>query len=166
MEYLMLMSIILTLFFGLLFYSASLGKIENDAIKIMIEIASVTVIVVSNVLTIGMTIWDIYTRQKNIGKRAKKDKNDALGQEEEEEVQEENFDFHFVWRKWNVSSSDDSTMTINQILEDLFSLRRVKRKLFLIQRKGRRLAKNAKVMRSIDSNLEMKTSKKKFKFFK
>jgi heme/copper-type cytochrome/quinol oxidase subunit 2 len=164
MEYLMLMSIILTLFFGLLFYSASIGRIENDAIKIMIEIASVTVIIVSNILAIGMTVWDIYTRQKNIGKRAKKDKNDSLNQEEEE-VKEENFDFHFVWRKWNVSSSDDSTMTINQILEDLFSLRRFKRKLFLIQRKGKRLAKNAKVIRNKESS-DVKKSKKKFKFFK
>jgi predicted membrane protein len=96
----MLMSIILTLFFGLLFLSASIGRIENYTIKILIEIASVTVIIVSNVLAIVMTIWDIYTRQKNIGKRKKKRTTEMY----EEKSNVENFDFHFNWKKWNVSS--------------------------------------------------------------
>jgi hypothetical protein len=138
----MLMSIMLTLFFGLLFLSSSIGRIENDVIKILIEIASVTVIILSNVLAITMTIWDIYTRQKNIGKRKKKRMNEM----EYEELSTKEFDFHFNWKKWNVSSSDDSKLTINQILDDLFSLKRLKRKLFLLKRKGKKIATNVKVI--------------------
>jgi hypothetical protein len=139
----MLMSIMLTLFFGLLFLSASNGRIENDAIKIMIEVAPVTVILGSNVIAIGMTIWDIYTSQKNIRKRAKKNKKiEALLQSEQKnEIENDgDYEFHFLWSKWNVSSSDDSKQSINDILDDLFSIKRLQKKLFLIKRKGVKVA--------------------------
>jgi hypothetical protein len=70
----MLLATLFTLFFGLLFLSS---KNIIPEIKIMIEIVSVFVILVSNVLAILMTIWDIYTRRKNIGKRAKKERRGA-----------------------------------------------------------------------------------------
>jgi hypothetical protein len=136
MEYIMLMATIFTLFFGLLFLgSDSLFP----ALRTFVEVLSVTVIIVSNVLVIVMTIWDIYVRQKNIGKRKKKDK---LLNEKNKELEnlEEEFDFHFNWSKWNISSDEDSSLNMNEIIVDLFSIERLKKKLFLINRKGKRVA--------------------------
>jgi hypothetical protein len=71
MEYVMLVATLMTLFFGLLFLTSKFATVE---IRIIIEVISVVIIVVSNVLAVIMTIWDIYTRRKNIGKRSKKEK--------------------------------------------------------------------------------------------
>jgi ABC-type nickel/cobalt efflux system permease component RcnA len=162
MEYLMLMSIVLTLFFGLLFLGASIGRIENEVIKIMIEIVSVTVIIVSNIIVIVMTIWDIYTRRKNIGKRNKKKRRSYDSSSGEHS---HDYDFHFNWKKWNVSSSDDSKLTINQILDDLFSFKRLKRKLFLVQRKGKKIVKNVKVIQKSIKQMEDSNFRKSMRLF-
>jgi hypothetical protein len=74
MEYVMLIATLLTLFFGLLFLTSKFATVE---IRITIEVISVIIIVVSNILAIIMTIWDIYTRRKNIGKRAKREKRNT-----------------------------------------------------------------------------------------
>ena len=142
----MLLATILTLFFGLLFLSA---KFTTNGIKILIEISSVIVIVVSNLLVIIMTIWDIYVRKKNIGKRRKQEKKRAHEIMNVVHLDKE-YNFNFEWRKWDVSTDEDSKLTMNDIIEDLFSFKRLKRKLFLFQRKGKKVAKKVqKVKESI-----------------
>jgi hypothetical protein len=58
--------------------------------------------------------------------------------------------FHYNWRKWNISSDEDSKLTMNQILENLFSFDRIKRKVFLITRKGKRVAKKVKKVKNMN----------------
>eukprot|EP01080_Neovahlkampfia_damariscottae_P003601 gene3602-6336_t len=58
--------------------------------------------------------------------------------------------------KWNISSDEDSKLTMNQILENLFSIERAKRKLYLITRKGKRVAKKVeKVKSAIPANISV-----------
>jgi membrane protein implicated in regulation of membrane protease activity len=138
MEYIMLMATILTLFFGLLFLGSDA---LFPALKTFVEVLSVTVIIVSNVLVIIMTIWDIYVRQKNIGKRKKKERHlNEKNKVTEKLEDEEDYEFHFNWSKWNISSDEDSSLNMNEIIVDLFSFNRLKKKLFLINRKGKRVA--------------------------
>jgi membrane protein implicated in regulation of membrane protease activity len=138
MEYIMLMATILTLFFGLLFLGSDA---LFPALKTFVEVLSVTVIIVSNVLVIIMTIWDIYVRQKNIGKRKKKERLlNEKNKVTEKLEDEEDYEFHFNWSKWNISSDEDSSLNMNEIIVDLFSFNRLKKKLFLINRKGKRVA--------------------------
>jgi len=142
----MLLATLLTLFFGLLFLSS---KFANDTIRIFIEIISVTIIVLSNVIAIFMTIWDIYTRRKNIGKRAKREKRNTLNETKIKHKSDEDFDFHYNWRKWNISSDEDSKLTMNQIFENLLSFERIKRKIYLITRKGKKVAKKVEKVKNV-----------------
>jgi hypothetical protein len=142
----MLMATLFTLFFGLLFLSS---KNIIPEIKIMIEIVSVFVIISSNILAIFMTLWDIYVRRKNIGKRAKKERRDTKVRVILRPSSEDEYDFHYNWRKWNISSDEDSKLTMNEILENLFSFGRIKRKIFLVTRKGKNVAKKMERAKSI-----------------
>jgi uncharacterized pyridoxamine 5'-phosphate oxidase family protein len=65
--------------------------------------------------------------------------------------------FHYNWRKWNISSDEDSTLTMNQILENLFSMERFKRKAYLITRKGKKVAK--KVNKVADITIDIANRK-------
>eukprot|EP01080_Neovahlkampfia_damariscottae_P008579 gene8579-404_t len=148
MEYIMLLATLLTLFFGLLFLSSK--NIERG-IGIFIEIISIGIIVLSNVLAVGMTIWDIYTRRKNIGKRAKKERRNTRNMKARKVIikEDKEYDFHYNWRKWNISSDEDSKLTMNQIFENLFSFGRVKRKVYLISRKGKKVAKKVGKVKNV-----------------
>eukprot|EP01080_Neovahlkampfia_damariscottae_P008905 gene8905-853_t len=137
MEYIMLIATLMTLFFGLLFLSS---RFQTNGIRIFIEIVSFAIIVSSNILAIIMTFWDIYTRRKNIGKRAKKEKRDTKNLSFKTPKEKE-YDFHYNWRKWDVSSEEDSKLTMNQIFENLLSFKRFQRKGYLIIRKGKRVGK-------------------------
>lgn len=102
-------------------------------------------------------MWDANTRKKNDKKRLKKKKKEIEKLIEERRDQGVRFDDLLEIKKTlydengNVifktpffdlsseSSEDEKTKTLNDILEDLFSWTRIRRKLFLVNRKRKRV---------------------------
>jgi hypothetical protein len=156
MQYIVLMSTFLTLVFGFLFYA---NQFPSEGWKVFAIILCLGIIILSNVLTVSMTLWDVYTRFKNIKKRRKqKKKTEALEKALDDKRQlmfdelhgmrmisqktnipfKTEFNFKLEWNEAD-ESSEDELNSMNDILSNLFSLRRVKRKVYLVNRKRQKI---------------------------
>eukprot|EP01080_Neovahlkampfia_damariscottae_P005984 gene5984-9983_t len=138
MEYLMLISAIFTYFFSLLFFT---NKFPNDTIKVLILICCIACVIICNVILVAMTVWDIYTRKKNSNKRKKRREKLGLDVVEKKFLEDGEFDFHYNFSESNVSSDEKENLSMNEIWNDLFSTRRIRRKIFLVDRKRKRISK-------------------------
>ena len=154
----MLLATIFTLLFGLLFLRS---QNTADGIKVIIEISSVFVIVSSNLLVIVMTIWDIFVRRKNIGKRKKNAKIIRSRIQIPVFNEGDEYDFKYESRKWNVSSAEDSTLNMNEIIEDLFSFERLKRKLISFENKRKKVTTKVKQVKETISFDKKKVEEKR-----
>ena len=134
----MLISAIITYFFALLFLS---NKFPTNGIRVLLLIICIFCVISCNLILIGMTIWDIYTRKKNANKRKKRNKKLGLEKKEIKFLEDGEYDFHYKFRELNVSSEENVNYTMNEIWMDLFSTKRIRRKLFLVDRKRKRISK-------------------------
>ena len=80
-----------------------------------------------------MTIWDIFVRRKNISRRKKEEKIKSRS------IEEYNFKYEFT--KWNVSSDENSTLNMNEIIQDSFSIESLKKKSSLVQKTVQKVKK-------------------------
>ena len=109
-----------------------------------------------NTLTCNTVVWDTNTRKKNEGKRNKHKKKKLAAMIEERIEQGLPYDdllkpkktrydqdgqviFSTPFFDESSESDEDHPSTLNQILANLFSMRRLQRKLFLVNRKRQRI---------------------------
>ena len=165
MEYVTILATILTLFCGLLFY---VEKFPNLIVEQMIQAVAIIVMITATIFVILMVIWDYQTRRKKDAKKLKRRVKDLLAELSEKQRKGEptevlELKFKYLKTKFddqgNVlfvppfyhdipESDEESVRNINEIIEKLFTLKRLKRKLFLVDRKRRRVqASLSKVVR-------------------
>jgi uncharacterized membrane protein (DUF106 family) len=169
MDYFILMSTLMTLFAGLLLFVVGRDGGANLVIdpglksflNAFLPVITVMLIIGSNVVVISMFLFDVYVRRKKAKKRAKrKQKTAKEAQEHEQKLTdvlddlhgnamknnnadvpwETEHDFKFTLNFEEGSEPEDASKSMNEILGDVLSLKRVKRKAFLISRAGKRAA--------------------------
>lgn len=170
MEYFVLLVTVITMFFGLLFYSQQISGNYTSSFKDFLTTITMIVIISSNILVILMVVYDIFVRRKK-DKKKEKAKKKALEEIKEDTLKQQNvFDeLHGVriidlekmemeslpWDqefKFKISLeeeiiSEDETSTLNDILFDLFSWKRLKKKLYLLDKKRQKT--QSKVMKLV-----------------
>jgi hypothetical protein len=155
MEYIMLITAINTFFYALLFLS---NKFPTEGVRVLIIILCVSVVILGNIILIGMMIWDVYTRQKNISKRKKIRRNQLEKHQLKVPMLEDGeYDFHYNYRELDVSSEDVENLTMNQIWNELFSLKRFRRKTRFIKKKTRDInRKVSTIVKEVDEKRKTK----------
>lgn len=166
MEYFILMATLILLCCGLMF-AIPAEKFPSAGFRKFIDVLSIIIIISSTVFVVGMIIWDAQTRKKNDKKKTKMKKrelaeliakrtmaglpiDDLLYQKKTKYDENRNVLFVPPFFVNDTSESEtDSKETLNQILENLFSLRRLKRKIFLVNRKRKRIQDKVKKTASI-----------------
>lgn len=93
-------------------------------------------------------MWDIQTRKKK-DKSKKKRKEEIRNEKKEELLNNESAndalpldqepEFKFTFGQSSTESSEDEFNNINQLLEDLFSIKRAKRNFLSIQKKMKKI---------------------------
>jgi hypothetical protein len=184
MEYFVLLSTLMTLMAGLLLFvvdrtgGASTLVIDpglKSFLKFILPVITVIIVVVSNVVLIFMFAFDVYVRRKKTQKKKKRKRkleaeimenkmkvsqqlNELHGKNinyNEELPWETEHEFQFVVNFYEESEPEDTSTSINQIFEDIFSMKRGKRKVFLVSRAGSR------TIQKFTNSLFMKSTSKK-----
>eukprot|EP01080_Neovahlkampfia_damariscottae_P001372 gene1372-11994_t len=129
-EYLVLIATLMTLFFGLLFLT---NKFDNSVIQTTAVVVSTTLIVLFNSIVIIFVIWDIIIRNRTTTKNRKKKKRierfkrirDYQRKKYSGHNDGEDFVFSFNFREFKIDEEDEKIKTMNDIIFDLLSWRRV-----------------------------------------
>jgi hypothetical protein len=187
MDYFILMSTLMTLFSGLLLFVVGRDGGENliidsglkEFLNAVLPVITVMLIIGSNIVVISMFLFDVYVRRKKAKKRVKRKHKSAVEAQEHEQklidvlddlhgnVMKNNsaafpweteHDFQFTVNFEEGTEPEDFSKSMNEILEDIFSLRRAKRKAFLITRAG----KNSAIKMAHKAKMEKFLSKSKF----
>jgi hypothetical protein len=156
MDYFVIIVTMTTLFFGLLFFVDRFP----EGTKSPLEYLAFAVIIGSTLIVVSMILWDANTRRKNDKKKLKlKLRNILRNKEHNEDMRtllvqlherdEKDDMFHVTEVPWNVdyeykllhfetdSETPEEVFThMNDIFFNLLSWERIKRKLFLVRRKG------------------------------
>lgn len=156
MEYLVLLATLLTLFCGLLLYFDLFPFAE---MKMAIQIIAIIIMISAAILVAFMVLWDYNTRRKKKDKRSKKKRKELFAEMQQRKLKNLPFD-HIVKELmgsqtkydengsvafdpplfWDVHHSDDENVdTIGDLIGNLFSWKRLKKKLFLIGRAKQRI---------------------------
>jgi hypothetical protein len=163
MEYFILMSTLLTLFAGLLLYvvdrnggtNVVINESLRDVLTEILPIITVALIVISNVVVISMFLFDVYVRRNKEKQRVKKLKKSQQEEKEHEEKLtnvlddlhgnamnqrqssmvpwETEHDFQFKVKLEEISDLEDDSKSMNDILADVFSYGRAKRRIISIK---------------------------------
>lgn len=179
MEYFILMATLILLCCGLMF-AIPIEKFPSTGFRKFIDVLSIIIIITSTIFVVCMIIWDANTRKKNDKKKIKMKKKELAAAIAKRQLAglpfddllkpkktryDENRNVVFVppfFKNETSNSDEDVKATLNEILENLFSLRRLKRKLFLVNRKRQRvqtkLQKTASMIRQKSMRKSMKKS--------
>lgn len=143
------------LFCGLLFF---VNLFPSDGFRLFIQYFAIICMIGATVIVILMILWDANTRKKKEGKRRKREKKQIEAQIQELRQQGLPFD-HLIhvqrtsydkvtgsvifkapfYEDDDKESDEEAPTSLNQLLEDLFSAKRLYRKLFLVNRKRKRI---------------------------
>jgi hypothetical protein len=164
MEYMVLVTTLVILMFGLLFFVRKWPEPWMESASTVIVII---IIIASSVLLVAGVLWDINTRRKKEGKRAReRRKHLAQGNkkyirrrvalppgmaekryrvsliEEEKYEEEKQQDPNFIPTIFEseTESSEDKDTTMNDIFANLLSRRRLQKKVHLVKEKGKKTA--------------------------
>jgi hypothetical protein len=188
MDYFILLSTLLTLFAGLLLFvvdrDGGAGLVIDEglrnALKYSLPVITIILIIISNIVVISMFIFDVYIRRKKDKKKLKKKRKLEIEKMEQNQKMsnvledlhgrrmdhdemvpwETEHDFKFTVNFEEVSEEEDTLTTMNQIIEDVFSFKRGKRKAFLISRAGKRAASKIKRKKETSTNEMLETTSK------
>ena len=166
MHYFVLMSTLMTLFAGLLLFvvdnNARAEVVIDPGLKnflsFVLPVITVILIIGSNIIVISMFVYDLYIRRKKQKKRTKLEKKlKAEELEKEEKLSnvldelhgmhmdnksfvpwETEHDFQFTVNFVENPEKEDESKSMNDILNNIFSFKRAKKKGFLITRAGKR----------------------------
>ena len=190
MHYFVLMSTLMTLFAGLLLFvvdnNARSDVVIDPGLKqtlsYVLPIITIILIIGSNLVVVGMFLVDIYIRRKKAKKRVKRKlKKKEIEMEQEEKLTntlnaihgivldrnksmvpwETEHDFHFKLIFDQQSDVEDDSKSMNEILSNLFSFRRARRKGFLIKRAGKRAT--LKILKKNETENSSKSTKELLK---
>lgn len=148
MEYFILLCTMIVLICGLLFY---VNAFPTEEFKQFIRVLAFIVIIGSTIVVFGMIFWDARTRKSHAKRKVK------LAKQQNVPVSEplNHVDpisgrviFRAPFFALSSESEEDSAQTLNQILENLFSLKRVAKRLRVINRK--RMQAQQKLMQMIN----------------
>ena len=155
MEYFILIATVLVLCCGLLFFIPP-NKYPSPVFSTIVEVFAMIIIIASSVVVIGMIIWDANTRKQRDKKKniEKKRKLQELKQKRLQLGLPTNNPKTLYDDQGNVlykppffvepsDSSEDQSGTLNEILEDLFAWRRIAKKLFLFNKKRKKIVECA-----------------------
>jgi amino acid transporter len=157
MDYFVILVTLSTLFFGLLFY---VDKWPTTDLKYFAEWLAFFMLVISTIIVILMILWDINSRRNHDRRRKKQQLRDlievkandekvvavinALYDREKDDVYmgfempwDKDFDFKPVsFKSESSSSGEDNSLTMNDIFADIFSYRRLKRRVDKFKKSG------------------------------
>jgi hypothetical protein len=178
MDYFILLSTLLTLFAGLLLFvvdrdggaSLVIDSGLQNFLKFSLPVITIFLIVVSNIVVISMFLFDVYIRRKKDKKKLKKKRKlEAEKMEQNQKMSnvlddlhgrkmdhgdvvpwETEHDFKFTVNFEEEEEIEDTLKTMNDIMEDVFSFKRGRRKAFLIKRAGTRAASKMKRKMTIE----------------
>jgi hypothetical protein len=154
MEYFVLGSTLISLFAGFLFFVDKLYAF-NIVAKYMLIIFTMIVIIGANVFIVCMIAYDIFVRRKKERKREKNKrklreeiKNKERKKREYEKkhgltsdtptTKDDVGEFDFKIYKTPSESEEDGLSTMNEIFDDLISIQRLKKKIFIAKKKGKK----------------------------
>jgi len=156
MEYFVLVSTLISLVAGFLFFADKIVPFDIVAKSILV-IFTMIVIIGANIFVVIMIIYDVFVRRKKEKKREKNKKREreeirkkekrrleyekihGLINEEEEAIKKESIEeYDFRIFDEPSESEEDNLTTINEILEDLISIQRVKKKIFLVKKRSKK----------------------------
>lgn len=166
MDYVILLFTLLVYFCGLLFL---VNQFPTPAFRTFIEVMCIILIIASLIVTFAMILWDYNTRKKKYNKLKRKERMDIGRQIIELKRQKK--DYTHLQRRlqklkttydedqnvkftpplfWDIRESEDEKMeTFQEIMNSLFSITRIKRKIFLIRRKNKRIQTRIKKSASV-----------------
>jgi hypothetical protein len=193
MEYFILLSTLLTLMAGLLLFvvdrtggssSLVIDPGLKSFLKYILPVITILIVVISNVVVLFMFVFDVYVRRKKTQKKLKKKRkleaetlankmkvsqylNDLHGRnmnQNEELPWETEHEFKFTVDFNNDPEPEDTSTSMNQIFEDIFSIRRGTKKVFLISRAGNRtiqkFTKSLKIKLPSEQETKVSSTKK------
>lgn len=143
MEYFILMVTLVVLVCGLLFF---INQFPTDGFKTFIQVVAILTMVGSTVFVISMILWDANTRKKNEKKKRKRKMreienliqqrrekglpfDDLIQQKRTQYDEQGNVVFKLRFFEHSSESDEDPNATLNSILENLFSMKRLKTSL-------------------------------------
>jgi hypothetical protein len=176
MEYFVLASTLISLFAGFLFFVDKLYAFDVVA-KYILIIFTMIVIIGANVFIVFMIAYDIFVRRKKERKREKNKKkllNEIKAKERKRKEYEKKHgltsdeapkpttddvgEFDFRIYETPSESEEDALGTMNEIFDDLISIKRLKKKIFIAKKKGKKYS--VKIIKGANS-LSKKASGKR-----
>jgi len=176
MEYFVLVSTLISLFFGFLFFVDKIAAFDVISKSILV-ILTMIIIIGANVFVVIMIIYDVFVRRKKERKRAKNKRKEreeirrkarkrreyedkygiVITNEIERAKDDKLLEYDFKIIESPSDSEEDELSTINDIFDDLISIKRFYKKIWIAKKKGKKFS--VKIIKGADKLTNRNSSK-------